>query len=403
MSRSGPGLQTPETMSMEQELQSMIEAFRQKTIQCLILGNYAQGGPYVLETLMLHIAAELFIRNDAEIGLWILLGTIVQLAMHMGYHRDPRHFKGMSPFTGEMRKRVWATIVELDLGISAQMGLPRLIKQWHTDTSEPSNLQDTDFDKTTTEMPLSRPETEFTPMLYRLVKARIMKVIGFIWDFAGDVRPQSHIEVTRMEAMLQAARESIPECVKWHSMAHCITDSPRVVLQKLVLEIIYHRARIVLHRKYLQYSPTKTQQHAHSRQTCLGAALKLLDYQHMIHGETQPFGRLYQDRWKVSSLVNHDFLLATSILCFYLQQTRADDTQAPMAKTIEESLKRSHDIWIQSSSSSKEAQKAAKALNVILKRPNSTLRPDSDIESGALLESLSFSVYNRPGDYVQGE
>lgn len=202
--------------------------------------------------------------------------------------------------------------------------------------------------------------------------------------------------------MLQAARESIPECIKWRSMAHCITDSPRIVMQKVVLEIIYHRARIVLHRKYLHFSPTETQ-HARSQQTCLSAALKLLDYQYMIHGETQPFGRLYQDRWKVSSLVNHDFLLATSILCFYLQQTRADDTQTPMVKAIEESLTRSHDIWIQSSSSSKEAQKAARALNVILKRENSPFRSDSDLESSALLESLSFSIYNRPGDYVQGE
>lgn len=66
---------------------------------------------------MLYIAVELFSRSDAEIGVWVLLGTTVQLAMHMRYHRDPMHFNEMSPFASEMRKRVWATIVELDLGI----------------------------------------------------------------------------------------------------------------------------------------------------------------------------------------------------------------------------------------------------------------------------------------------
>ncbi|RYP65658.1 hypothetical protein DL771_008210 [Monosporascus sp. 5C6A] len=212
--RLDPGVQTPATLSIEQDLQKRVETFRQKSVQCLVLGNYAKGGPYVLETLMLYIAVELFLRNDAEIGVWILLGTIVQLAMHMGYHRDPKHFKGISPFASEMRKRVWATIVELDLGISVQMGLPRLIKQWQTDTKEPSNLLDIDFNKATTDMPPSRPETDLTPMLYRLVKARMMATIGFIWDFAADTRSYTYTEVMKMDTKLQDAHTSSKEAEK---------------------------------------------------------------------------------------------------------------------------------------------------------------------------------------------
>ncbi|KAL4981686.1 hypothetical protein BDW68DRAFT_183249 [Aspergillus falconensis] len=111
------------------------------------------GGPYVLETLMLYVAVELFLRGDTEIGIWILLGNIVQLVMHMGYHRDPKHFGDMSPFAAETRKRVWTTAVELDLGFSAQMRLPRLIKYWQSDTGEPLDLHDNDFAQATTNMP----------------------------------------------------------------------------------------------------------------------------------------------------------------------------------------------------------------------------------------------------------
>ncbi|RYP88804.1 hypothetical protein DL770_004596 [Monosporascus sp. CRB-9-2] len=400
--RLDPGVQTPATLSIELDLQKRVETFRQKSVQCLVLGNYAKGGPYVLETLMLYIAAEIFLRNDAEIGVWILLGTIVQLAMHMGYHRDPKHFKGMSPFASEMRKRVWATIVELDLGISTQMGLPRLIKQWQTDTKEPSNLLDIDFDKASTDMPPSRPETDLTPMLYRLVKARIMMAIGFIWDFAADTRSYTYTEVMKMDTKLQDAHTSIPECLKWRSIAHCLTDSPQIIMQKLLLEIIFYRAKIVLHRKYLHCSPTETQ-YSHSQQACLGAALKLLEYQHMLQEETQPFCQLYQERWRVSSLINHDFLLATSILCFYLQQARSEaheGTDASMVETIRASLRRSYDIWLHSSSSSKEAQKAAKALSVIL-GGRSASGADSDIETNTPPEVLSPSTYSNAGDYRQ--
>lgn len=398
--RLGPGFQAP-NMTIEQDLQAMAETFREKIAQCLILGNYSQGGPYVLETLILYIAVELFLRSDAEIGVWILLGTIVQLAMHMGYHRDPKHFKEMTPFTAEMRKRVWATIVELDLGISAQMGLPRLIKPWQADTGEPSNLQDGDFNKATTDMPPPRPETDLTPMLYRIVKARMMTTIGFIWDFATDMRSYTYAEVMKMDQRLDDSHASIPECLKWRSIVHCIMDSPQVIMQKVFLEIIFHRARIVLHRKYLYYS-LMTPQLTHSRQACLDAALKLLEYQHMLQEETQPCCQLYQERWRVSSLVNHDFLLATSILCFYLQHARRATHEGPatsMVETILEALRRSYDIWLCSSSSSQEAQKAVEALRVILGRRTASdtgsdavsPAPSDDIQS-LFLKELDFYV-----------
>ncbi|KPM41733.1 hypothetical protein AK830_g4834 [Neonectria ditissima] len=156
--RLDAGVPTPSSLAVEQDLDKTVDAFRQKIVQCLVLGNYANGGPSPCT--------------------WA-----------MGYHKDPKHFKEISPFTGEMRKRVWATVVELDIGISAQMGHPRLIKQWQADAKEPSNLLDADFDKDTKNMPPPRPETDLTPMLYRLVKARIMTIIGSIWDFPADTRP----------------------------------------------------------------------------------------------------------------------------------------------------------------------------------------------------------------------
>ncbi|RYC91575.1 hypothetical protein BFJ63_vAg5586 [Fusarium oxysporum f. sp. narcissi] len=385
--RLDPGVQSPAALSMERDLQKMADTYRLRIGQCLVLGNYTKGGPYVLETLMLYIAAEVFSSTDAEIDIWILTGNTVQIALHMGYHRDPKHFKGMSSFAAEMRRRVWATLVEMDLVLSAQMGLPRMIKQWQTDTQEPSNLQDSDFDKTTVEMPPSRPDTDLTPILYRLVKARLMTTVGYIWDFAADVRPYTYTEVERMDNKLDEARKSIPDCLRWHSFARCITDSPQNIMQKVVLETLFYRAKIVLHRKFMFGPPANS---ADSKRIVLESALKLLDYQHMLQEETQPFCQLYQERWRVSSLVNHDFLLATSILCFYLQNTKREGMQvsesAPMDETILVSLRKSYDIWLQSSNSSKEARKVVKALTVVLGVSN-TSGTDSGFDS-----SMSFGV-----------
>jgi hypothetical protein len=383
--------------SQKLDLEKAVDTFRQRIVQCLVLGDYAKGGPYVLETLMLYMAVELFLRNDAEIGVWILLGTIVQLAMHMGYHRDPKQFKGMTAFDGEMRKRIWATVVELDLGVSAQMGLPRLIKQWQTDTPEPLNLQDGDFNKSTIVMPQSRPETDLTPILYRITKARLMTAIGYIWDFAADTRSYTHTAMMEMDRRLQEAHKSIPECLRWYSMAHCITNSPQLIMQKIFLEIMFQRARIVLHRRYLHGSTEKAQ-YTSAQDVCLDAALTLLSYQHMLQEETQPFCQLYQERWRVSSLVNHDFLLATSVLCLYLKQTADGGLATPGTArngTILAALRRSYDIWLRSSSSSKEAWKAARALSVVLESSTPNSVGSVPVEQSATTPSDKFTDYGR--------
>ncbi|KAI0888504.1 fungal-specific transcription factor domain-containing protein [Annulohypoxylon maeteangense] len=367
VSRIDPGEQFRPSTPPQTDLQAMMEMFRHNTVQCLILGRYTRGGTYVIETMILYFMKEYILCKDADIGVWILLSTIVQIAMHMGYHRDPKHFEGMSAFAGEMRRRVWTTLVEFDLAISAQMGLPRLVKEGQADTEEPRNLHDSDFDADTVELPPARPGTELTIMLYRLSKSRMMSSLGLIWDLAADIRPHTYAEVMSIDAKLEEAHASIPDCLKWLSMAQCIADSPKMIMQKVFLRIIFYRAKIVLHR---QFSHTRTpHQFNYSREAILDASFKLLEYQRMFDEETQPFCRLYEERWRVSSLVSHDFLLAISILCLYLQKTPGEIRKAAESALIEKILKyleASYNIWLRHSSTSKDAQKAAKALNIVI-------------------------------------
>lgn len=351
----------------DRQLQRSAESLRTNIVQCLLLADYIKGGPGVVETLVFYFFTELFFHRDAEVGVWVLLGTIVQLAMRMGYHRDPKYFPSVTPFAGEMQRRVWATIVEADIALAMQMSLPRLIHPSQTDTEEPLNLEDCDFGPATTEMPPSRPEIDQTPILFRLAKARVFNVIGCIWDLTIRSRPSSYAETDDMDSQLQHAYAAIPECFKWRSKTQCMADSPQMFVQKIILQIIYHTARIILRRKYFSNSTKNVppQHRLYSQKECLDASLKLLDFQHILHEKMEPFGQLYQHRWKVHSLVNHIFLLAASILCFYLQQVRSDDDDA-MEETIRTSLRQSRDIWVHSGAFSKEAQKAARAVSIVL-------------------------------------
>lgn len=363
--------------SLKAEYLTMKDAFREKAVQCLILARYTTGGPYILETLITVLTGEFILLKDSATDGWLLISMILHLAMRMGYHRDPDHFPGISPFEGEMRRRIWTTILQLDLVISLEMGLPRSATDTHIDTKQPRNLRDCDFEEDTAEMPPPRPETEWTPVLPLIARGRLISALGLICDVNTDINPPSYDEVIKVDALLEDVHNrAIPPVLRWETMPHPITDSPILVIQRVSVETTYYKSRILLYRRALISYPVRQSQERdrESVRICLDSALKILSFQQMLHEESQPFGRLSQLRWKVTRIFNQDVLLATSVLCLYLQdvdkfelsETAGQTTWSPRAEEIRQRLTISHKIWLQMSTASAEAGKVAKALSIVL-------------------------------------
>lgn len=357
-----------------QPAQDFVRTCRRKVAQCLVLGNYTKSVPFTIETLVLYSMIEHFNCEDTQVGTWILLGIIVRIAMRMGYHRDASHYPRFSPFQAEMRRRSWAMIVQLDLITSSQVGLPRMIKPWQSDTAEPRNLLDDDFDEDVTELPTSRPDTVLTPMVYFLMKNKLLLVSAAISDLTTSTRPSSYAEVMRMDQLLHEARRAIPSGLQSRPMSKSIAVNSDIVIKRIYLALVFHNAQCVLHRKYLLPARSNTQ-YAYSRQSCVEGALQILQYQSTLDQETQPRGQLYRDRWKLSSLVNYYFLLAATILCLDLDRSMtAGSFDCPYGEAMDsardekviQALHESYRIWLQSSSSSREAQKVVQALKILL-------------------------------------
>lgn len=58
---------------------------------------------------------------------WISAGSLLRMAMQMGFHRDPASLPKIGILQGEMRRRLWATIIELNIQSSINSGMPLLI------------------------------------------------------------------------------------------------------------------------------------------------------------------------------------------------------------------------------------------------------------------------------------
>ncbi|KAL4743234.1 hypothetical protein BDV11DRAFT_215371 [Aspergillus similis] len=334
----------------EAEMQSLqFDLYREKTVQCLIIGEYTKSGPYVLETVINYIYAEFCVCADANKDMWFLLAIEVNLAMRMGYHRDPSHFPGISPFQGEMRRRVWATVLMSDIMISNQMGMPRMISDWKCDTAEPRNLNDADFDEDTKELPPPRPETELTTSLGIIARRRVLKALGVITDLTNRVKLCSYEEVMQVDRILHDAAASIPAPLKWKPMAASVTDLPQVIIARLFIRHLIYKGQMMLHQRFL---------------TCIDASMGSLELQNVLDEETCAGGQLHAMRWRFTSIMNHQFLTAAMILCSSLHHERATGRK----DEIRRALQRARAVWIRRSTTSKEAKRAADTVGIVLSR-----------------------------------
>ncbi|ETS73932.1 hypothetical protein PFICI_13798 [Pestalotiopsis fici W106-1] len=92
---------------------------------------------------------ELARRNMLEIHgdrSWIRSGVLIRTSMVIGLHRDPGALPGVLPAQAEIRRRLWATVLELTLSSSMDAGCPPLMSLDDFDCALPMNLNDEALD-----------------------------------------------------------------------------------------------------------------------------------------------------------------------------------------------------------------------------------------------------------------
>ncbi|KAF4440265.1 hypothetical protein F53441_12355 [Fusarium austroafricanum] len=93
--------------------------------------------------------------QDGSRFCWSLTGLVAHLAQGMGLHRDGSHFE-LSPFETEMRRRLWWSLLLLDLRSADELGTDLILQDFNYDTQMPSNINDADIKPDSAEAPEPR-------------------------------------------------------------------------------------------------------------------------------------------------------------------------------------------------------------------------------------------------------
>lgn len=207
---------------------------------------------------------------------WITTGGLLRQAMYMGLHRDPKHLAKMTVYRAEMRRRLWATILELNIQSSSDAGGPPLISARHYDTQLPANLNDDQL----TDEPESNSRTanpdELTDMSVQLALAQSLPLRLLIIEHVNEFRSSdAYSETLRYNSELNKACRALAQ--RLALFAALQKTSSRAVLTSFhssYAQLLVYRCFISLHQPLIARS-LKDPTYYYSRKVALDCSLKM--------------------------------------------------------------------------------------------------------------------------------
>ncbi|EHK45041.1 hypothetical protein TRIATDRAFT_243081 [Trichoderma atroviride IMI 206040] len=343
--------------------------YMNKAAQCLVAGQYFKGRRFSVEALLMHAHSRNVQKLDSDSSLWSLYGLAVRLAQRQGYHRDAARVssnRAMTPFEAEMRRRTWFVIQSTDLLFSFQNGMPPIITQDVCDVGHPTNLTDDDFDEDAESLPPPRPPTDPIPALACITKSMLCRVMRRVVRHVLAVTPAPYADTLSLDQELREWHASVPACLRNRTIRNtAFTDANYTIMHRLMLELMYLKSLCILHRPHLTLHKHDAEYDA-SRRVCRESALTILEIQAELDIETGPGGRMYKDRFMVSSLTLHHFLLAAMIMCLDLSEST--DTSPQDRIKCRATLRTAYSIWSARRTTSVDALHASRVLGAILNR-----------------------------------
>lgn len=241
-----------------------------------------------LQITILTILARQICNIDGD-HVWISAGSLLRTSMLLGLHRDPSNFKKISLYHAEMRRRLWATTLEITVQSSLDMGMPPMISAKDYDTRSPANVNDEDIGEGN-EAPLNRkPPTTFTESSIQIAFTQTLPIRMEVVRLINSLRLElSYNDVIRLGSELTHACREKTLFLKAAQAANCNITPFQVKMS----DVLVRRFILCMHHPFFAKANEDPQYH-YSRKVCLDTSLAVLaPAAELRHGEEDDWVRL---------------------------------------------------------------------------------------------------------------
>ena len=206
----------------------------------------------------------------------MMTGLAVRMGQALGLHRDGTHFKHLSPFEIEMRRRAWWALCVLDARASEDQGTDFIIARDSFDTKLPLNINDVDITPETIQMPIEREG--ITDMSLPLVFFKISEVTKQMMAYSATEGAPGIEEQSRLLTEIYQKLEQgyLQYAVESGNIAYWVgVTIARLVMAKMTLFVYLP----------ILFSSPSEQFSDKIRTKLLIAAIEVAEYNHALNAE----------------------------------------------------------------------------------------------------------------------
>ncbi|KAH7324864.1 hypothetical protein B0I35DRAFT_425106 [Stachybotrys elegans] len=213
----------------------------------------------------------LLARECVGIGeefIWISAGSLLRTAIYQGFHRDPEKLAKMSPYQVEMRRRLWNTILEMNILSAHCAGGPPMLSLDDFDTLPPRNLDD---EQLLTEGPVEKPQTQYTKTSVSIAMRQLLPIRLKVTKLLNDINSSGTYEtILQLDKELRTTFQAIGARFKRFAS----TNPAESYFATKWTELVIHRYITSLHLPFFAAS-TSNPMYAYSRKTVIESSLQI--------------------------------------------------------------------------------------------------------------------------------
>ena len=205
---------------------------------------------------------------------WTSAGTLIRHAMSAGFHRDPKLLgRKISVFDQEMRRRLWATMVELELQASIDRGMPSATAglRFPSDSAPALNINDEEFDENSQVPPKSMAKDAYTTASFLHLSRSSLSLRISLNSALNELSSHPKYEdVLKYDEMIMHKLQEIP------SQTNSSDASVFQSLPRTLLDIQLRQFLILLHGPFARQAESNSR-YSLSKMTCFNAASSIID------------------------------------------------------------------------------------------------------------------------------
>jgi hypothetical protein len=280
---------------------------------------------------VLQVSCLLLVARQTDIVsselIWISANFPLRIAILLGFHKEPRDdLIDVSSFELEMRRRLWATILELSVQLSLDYGMPAPISTDDFDCQSPSNFNDVQISDHFDGCAPNESLETFTQSTVQIMLLKTVPIRLKIIRLLNALNPnQNYQETLQLGSEIDSAVRSHAALIQSYLSSPSTDSAKPTEFQMQLLDILTRRFLLALHVPFATKAKADSSFYF-SRKVVTEISLAFLSNTHLSQpqrGPSQTYSRL---RIFGCGMFKHMLWHATATICVELINDLTEDS-----------------------------------------------------------------------------